>query len=348
MSIMTVEGLVESRSLGIVSPHEHLFVDIRNQAIGPEEATKRALAEQKVCITNLDILSRNPYAVKDNLVLDDISLAEEELLRFKEAGGAAIVDATVRGIGRDPSALLRVARATGVAIVTGCGYYTADTHPPSMENLSIEEIRDEMIQELTVGIGESAVRAGVIGEIGTSRSVHPDEKKVLCAAAGAHAATNAGVIVHTYPWGENAHEILDILAGAGVPPGKISINHVDVEINVAYCRSIVKKGAFIEFDDFGKEYYIDPWDRGYAGGVFARDIERVRTITILAAEGFGRNILISNDLCLKTMLHRYGGWGYDHILSHIVPMMRDEGIPQDQIEQMLGDNPKRFLDLARG
>lgn len=345
MSIMTVEGLVDSDALGIISPHEHVLADIRNQFTEPVEATKRALAEQKVSIGNLDALTRNPYAVRDNLVLNDVALAEEELLQFKRAGGDAIVDATSRGIGRDPKALLSISRATGIKIIGGCGYYTFDTHPPGMDNWTVEEIRDEMIKELTTGIGATQIRAGVIGELGTSERIHPNEKKVLRAAAGANKATNAGVIVHTYPWSENALEIINILTGEGMAPNKISINHIDVEINVDYCRAIVIKGAFIEFDNFGKEYYIDSWDRGFAGGVFARDIDRVKIMRTLVDEGYGGNILMSTDVCLKTLLHRFGGWGYDHILSHIVPMMQEEGIPEDQIDIILRENPKKLLVL---
>jgi len=103
--------------------------------------------------------------------------------------------------------------------------------------------------------------------------------------------------------------------------------------------------VFIEFDDFGKEYYIDHWNRGFAGGVFARDIERVRTIKALVVKGFATNILIACDVCLKTLLHRFGGWGYDHILTHIVPMMRHEGIAEDDIRIIVVENPKKFLSI---
>ena len=346
MGIMTVEGLVESRELGVVSPHEHVLVDIRNQFTEPCEASRRALAEQPVSIANLDVRSRNPYAVRDTRVLDEPPLAEKELLFFKRAGGDAIVDATSRGIGRDPQALLSVARATGIKIIAGCGYYTCDTHPPELDGWPGERIRDELIQELTGGSGPGRIRAGVIGEIGTSEWIHPNEEKVLRAAAGAHKATNAGIIVHTFPWSKKGLDIVEILTGGGVAPGKISINHIDVEIDLEYCRALLKRGVYIEFDDFGKEYFIDSWNRGFAGGVFARDIERVQAIKTLAAEGGAGQILVSTDICLKTLLHTYGGWGYDHILVHILPMMREQGIPDEQVDLVVRENPKRFLDLG--
>ena len=101
----------------------------------------------------------------------------------------------------------------------------------------------------------------------------------------------------------------------------------------------------VEFDDFGKEFYIDPEDRGFAGGVFARDIERVQVVKRLVDDGFAEQLLITNDICLKSMLRHYGGWGYDHILRHVVPMLRHEGVEQSTIDQLLVENPKRLLPM---
>jgi phosphotriesterase-related protein len=343
MPVMTVTGPIPDDALGVVSPHEHVLVDIRNQFTEFTAASRRAISQQPVQMSNLDVLSRNPYAVKDNLVLDDVAVAEDELLRFKRAGGDTIVDATSIGIGRDPEALFGISRAVGVNIIAGCGYYTADTHPGDMDDKTVEQIAAEILRDLTQGIDGTSIRAGVIGEIGTSAPIHPNEKKSLIAGALAHAQTGAGIIVHTYPWGKHGLEALDILERHAVPLDRVSINHIDVEIDLDYCTELVKRGAFIEFDDFGKEYFIDPRFRGFAGGVFARDFERVQAIKHLIGAGYLRQILMSNDVCLKTLLHKYGGWGYDHVLTNVVPMMRDEGITQEQIDVLLKDNPRRHL-----
>ncbi len=346
MPVMTVTGLIEDDALGIVSPHEHVLIDIRNQFTEFTAASRRAISEQPVQMSNLDALSRNPYAVKDNLVLNDVAVAEDELLRFKRAGGDTIVDATSIGIGRDPEALHGISRAVGVNIIAGCGYYTADTHPRDMDDKTVEQIVAEILRDLNQGIDGTSIRAGVIGEIGTSAPIHPNEEKVLIAAAQVHAETGVGIIVHTYPWGKHGLEAIDILQRHGARLDKISINHIDVEIDLDYCTELVKMGAFIEFDDFGKEYFIDRRFRGFAGGVFARDYERVQAVKHLINAGYVQNILVSNDVCLKTLLHKYGGWGYDHVLTNIVPMMRDEGISQEDIDVLLKDNPRRFLSVA--
>jgi phosphotriesterase-related protein len=346
MAVMTVCGEKSVEELGVISPHEHVLIDISNQFTQFPEASRRYYARQKVSISNLDVLSRDPYAVMDNLVMDDAALAEQELLEFKKAGGDTVVDATVRDIGRDPETLRRLSRATGLNLVMGCGYYTQDTHPPEIAGSTVEEIKEEIVRDLTVGAQGTDIRAGVIGEIGTSREIHPDERKVLLAAGKAQRETGVGIIVHVYPWAQNGLEIIKLLTDSGVPPYKIAINHVDVDIDVRYCKRIAETGAFLEFDNFGKEYFIDKRYRGFAGGVFARDIDRVKALKQLIDGGCLPHLFVSCDVCLKTLLHRYGGWGYDHILTHVVPMMREEGIAREQIEAILRENPKKFLDVT--
>jgi phosphotriesterase-related protein len=76
------------------------------------------------------------------------------------------------------------------------------------------------------------------------------------------------------------------------------------------------------------------------------DAQRINEITELIGEGYLAQILISQDIWVKHMLHCYGGWGYDHILTSVVPLMRLKGLTEEQIDALLVKNPKRFLPLA--
>lgn len=345
MSIMTVTGPIEAGQLGITLAHEHLFIDLRNQFTPFTDTEKQKLSEEKVSMSNLGVLRRNPYALRDNLVLDDVDLAVQEVLPFQVQGGKTIVDCTCHGIHRDIRKLRAVAEKTGLNIIAGCGYYTHDTHPEGMQKRSARQIADEMVRDLTEGIDGTQIKAGIIGEIGTSDSIHSGEEKNLIAAALAFQQTNAAIYVHTYPWGRAGLDATKILLQNGVPPQKIVICHIDVEFDLDYMHRLLAQGVFIEFDNFGKEFYIDRADRGFAGGVFARDIERVRVIKQWIEEGWQQQLLITNDICLKSMLHHYGGWGYDHILKNILPMMVDEGIDEKVVLHILQDNPRRLLDV---
>lgn len=351
MPVMTVQGPVDAEKLGIVTIHEHLLIDLRNQFREFSEVSKNAIAEQEVNISNLGILRRNPLAIRDNLVINDVKTAEEEVLAFKGAGGDTIVDATNIGIGRDPRALRSISRHTGVNIITGCGYYYHDTHPSDMGEKSVDYIAQEMVDDMRKGIDETDIKAGVIGELGLSQEIHPDEKKVLLAAAQANSETGAGIIVHTFDWSKTGGypagiEAAEILKSGGADMKKVAIGHLDVamDINLDYILKILDTGACAEFDNFGHEFYVNREDRKFLPGPFATDIERVRTLKKLIDKGFLRRIVISNDICHKSMLKKYGGWGYEHLLTNIIPMMLDEGITYEQINVILRENHRDFLN----
>jgi phosphotriesterase-related protein len=350
MAIITVQGLIHSDEAGLILPHEHILLDLTNQYREYPEASKVSWAYQKVSVENLGILSRNPLALKDNLLLDDVECAEREILMFKKAGGGTIVDVTNVGIGRDPVALYGISRSIGVHIVAGSGYYYHDTHPEDMDKKTAEQIRDEIVGDISVGIDETVVRAGVIGEIGISEEMQPNEEKVLIGVAQAQAAMGVGVQVHIFPWNPKGfplgREALKILIQNGADARKVSINHVDVamDINLDYIKAIVEQGALVEFDNFGHEYYVDRRSRKFLPGPFATDVQRIKSIVALVEEGYLANILISSDICHKSLLHQYGGWGYDHVPTNVIPMLREFGLSSEQIKTITEENPKNFLN----
>lgn len=344
MGVTTVTGRIAADSLGYVLPHEHLFIELRKLVPEPVGIANRKLLQEKVSLGNFGLLLRNPYAVLDNAVLDEEDVARDELLAFKKAGGGTLVDLTLRDIGRDPALLAGLSRETGVPIVAGCGYYIHASHPPHMDRLTVEQIAEEIHRDVTCGMEGTRIRAGVIGEIGTSATIHPNEKKTLIAAAMVQQQTGLGLHVHTDLWARQGLEVIRILTEHGAAADKICINHIDVDIHLDYLKALMDKGAYIEFDNFGKEFNADRRHRSVLRGLFARDAERVRTIRELVDQGYIRQILASNDVCLKMGLHRYGGWGYDHLLTNVIPMMEDAGLAPKQIHTILCDNPAAFLD----
>jgi phosphotriesterase-related protein len=261
------------------------------------------------------------------------------------SGGRTIVDCTSVGLGRAPLLLKDVALRTGLNIVAGCGYYTQDTHPPGMPSTPVETIAEAMVRDLTQGIDGTDVRAGVIGEIGTGHPFHPDEQKAVLAAALAFREVAAAIHVHTYPWSRHAIEAVDLLVSNGVDPGKIVINHLDVAPDITYIKAVLDRGAIVEFDCFGKEFYIDSGEGAFAEGRFITDLERVQLLTRLLGWDYVQQILITNDLCFKTMLCAYGGWGYGHIFEHVVPMLRDHGVHEEAIDTIIAANPARVLGM---
>ena len=96
-------------------------------------------------------------------------------------------------------------------------------------------------------------------------------------------------------------------------------------------------GIYVEFDNFGKEFYVSEKRR------FAYDLERVKLLKALIDEGYGKQILLCNDICLKTMWRKYGGNGYSHILRTVKHMALENGIDERAYNSMLTENVKQFI-----
>ncbi len=340
--INTVTGAVSIDSLTTVLPHEHLLINLGNQYSGKKVYGVDG-ENDKVSLENLGLLRRDCYILRDNLLLDSVETAIDEVLWFKRAGGGAIVDVTPCGVGRDVKALREISLRTGVQIIAGTALYTHDAIPEHLEKMSVEELADFFVSELCEGIEGTDVKAGVIGEIGTSTEIYPVEERALRAAALANLKTGAPILIHTYPWGKLGLKALDIIAEYGVDMRSVCICHVDVKFDVDYIKAIMDRGAWVEFDDFGKEFYIVTKPGEFAGGAFASDVERVRMLDRLCRDGYADRILASNDICLKMLLHKHGGFGYDHMLSNIRPMMECEGMSEEHISQIIDKNPIEFL-----
>src|SRR5213594_4657911 len=164
--IQTVLGAVAPDAIGITLPHEHLLIDFKVMFAEPAAAADKARTREPVSLANLGWVRQNFNASLDNLRLLDEQTAVDEIMLFRRAGGQTVVDPTNVSLSRDPLALARISRATGLNIVMGAGYYVEAAHPADMDRRSEDSIVREIVREVTVGVGDTGVRAGLIGEIG--------------------------------------------------------------------------------------------------------------------------------------------------------------------------------------
>ena len=181
----------------------------------------------------------------------------------------------------------------------------------------------------------------MIGEIGTSVQVLPNEEKVLRAAARAHLATGAAVNVHLEVGGREGHRVLDILAEEGMALDRVILSHLDQTLSDPdYHRTLMDRGDYIEYDTFGSEFYYDQWHTQER-----RDTERVAAVAALVRDGYAERLLLSHDVWLKMLLTAYGGYGYDHLLVNVVPMLHRAGVTEAHLHTMMVENPARVLVL---
>lgn len=341
----TVLGPIEGEALGVTLPHEHLLCDTRANFTEPKEASEKYLAYKPV---SLEILSWLHYHFSENLdnsQLFDEQLAVDEAMFFKKAGGGAIVDVTNVGLGRDPKALARISRATGLNIIMGAGYFIARSHPQDMSNKTEEEITSEIVQDITVGVDNTGVRAGIIGEIGCSWPLQDNERKSVRAAARTQQLTGAPLNIHPGRTNnKSVLELLDILNGAGADLSRVAISHTETRIRDHNVRAqVAKAGCYVEYDVFGWEGHVSLSIFGESNIDLPNDTQRIDEIMRLIDEGYLSQILISQDICYKSWYVRYGGKGYAHISNYVVPMMLRKGMTAEQINTIMVENPKRLL-----
>ncbi len=352
-TIMTVLGPIAPEQLGVTISHEHLLVDISAWFVEPDNPAARTELDRPIDMSMLSDLRRRPMSVtRDNLVLDDPDLALAELEHFASAGGNSVVEVSCYGLARDPEGLRELARASGLNIVMSTGFYVENAHPDWVADRSVDELADLMASEVTHGVENSSIRAGLIGEIGLTgipkgagrKKVGPmtaEEEKTLRAAGRASVQTGLTVTVHLDPFEPRAAiPALDVLAQEGVAPERIILDHMDQVHDLDYHLAAADRGVYVEYDSLGREHYTDEWGYGFHWG---HDSWRVEFAKELIERGHGDQLLFSQDVCMKTDLRAYGGPGYGHVLNNIVPTLLELGVGRADIDRILIDNPARAL-----
>lgn len=340
--VQTVLNLIDPTLTGPTMTHEHLLINFSCMLNPAPNATAQKLANEPLSIANLGWIMQNPYSNRDNLLVLDEQIAMKEARLYRSTGGGTIVDATTIGIGRDPEGLARISRGSGINIVMGAGYYVEATHPMSLSESSEDEIAEEIVRDITIGVGNSGIKAGIIGEIGCTWPLTTSEQKVLKASAIAQRESGASILIHP---GRNAlapMEILNILRESGANLTRVIMGHLDRTVDsLDGLRQIASTGCVMEWDLFGTEisfYPLSDFD-------MPNDPQRLKYIRAMIDEGLREHIVISQDICTKHRLSHYGGHGYGYILEHIVPRMRAKGFTESEIYSLTQGNASKLLTI---
>jgi phosphotriesterase-related protein len=309
--IQTVLGPIEPAALGFTLPHEH---------------TKISLWQ---------VPGRWDYW---QLTRDEPAILEE-LARFSAAGGSGLVDLTQPGVGRDPEWLQTIARGSGLHIVMGCGWYRGAFYPAEalIDRRMVDSLADEMVREITDGVGDSGVRPGIIGEIGTDKPwVTAQEERVHRAAGRAARRTGLAITTHGVmsPIGLDQ---LSIFEDEGADPTRVIIGHADSYPQLDHYLAIIERGACVEFDFLGMSF--TPQERHGEGRIVELTCE-------LLSRGFADRVLLSQDVCHDQQLVRFGGNGYSYLTDTFLPRLRAAGVSDAEIETITVANPRRLLTIA--
>ncbi len=340
----TVLGLVDVGELGVTLAHDHVLIDGTFMYVEPEEISQRGLAHQKISLENRGWVAYNWTSNWDNVELKDEDIAVSELKRFVAAGGKTIVDPTNIGLGRDPNALARVARLTATHVIMGAGFYLSSTHPPDMSSRTRESLAAQIIADVDVGVGDTGIRAGIIGEVGCTFPWADNEQKSLRASVDAQRATGAPLMVHPGRDPSQPLEIVRIVDEEGGDLERTIICHIDRTcLDRGWLRELAQSGCYLEYDLFGNESSYYPPNPKVD---MPSDAQRMDTILWHFEQGFEQQVLLSHDVATKHRLHAYGGLGYDHLITNVVPRLRRRGLSQQQVDLLIIDNPARIYSFV--
>ncbi|MEN8705205.1 MAG: phosphotriesterase-related protein [Nocardioides marinisabuli] len=338
-TVETVRGPVPVDELGITLSHEHLLNDVSSWWT---PSTSRGLdadafADAPVSEEVLWDLRQDPFGNRANLALDDVDVACAELDRFAALGGGTVVETTGWGIGRDLAGLRTISERTGVHVVAGTGFYLEASHPVDLLALGADGVTERILTDLRDG--EDGVRPGIIGEIGVSADFTPAEQVSLRGALAAQAETGLPVQVHLPGWFRLAGEVLDLAESTGADPTKVVLCHMGPSgDDPNYQRAVMDRGAWVQYDMIGMEvFYADQGVQSPSDELNAAHLAR------LVRDGYGAQLLLSQDVFVKSLLRRHGGPGYAHLLQYFVPRLHRHGLDDAQVLSLLTDNPRRLF-----
>lgn len=222
--LITTLGRYEKAQLGLILPHEHVFVDLRTPN---QPGFAEAEAE------------------------DVVALMAPQIEAIKAQGVTALVECSTGGVGLRVDLDLAVSRATGLPIVVPTGIYREPWIPAWAVDASVEALEEWMVGELTAGVGDTGVVAAWIKVSAGDDGITPLETRILRAAARASARTGAIIGSHTIK-GRVVLDQLDIIASEGGSAERFISIHTQEEKDFGLHREVFDRGAWLEFDHIGR------------------------------------------------------------------------------------------------
>lgn len=233
--LITTLGAKNSTELGMILPHEHVFVDLRTWDI-----PGYAQAETE----------------------EVVRLMAPEIKKAQQAGVSSIVECSTVGVGRRADIERAVSEATNFPLVIPTGIYREPWVPDWAHAAREEELADWMLGELQGEIEQSGVQAGWIKLSAGDDGLTTCETKILRAAAAAARKTNAVIGSHTIR-GRVVRNQLDIIEAMGFSAERFIWIHTQAEPDFDLQLEMGRRGVWLEYDTIGNidlendEYFID-------------------------------------------------------------------------------------------
>jgi phosphotriesterase-related protein len=309
-SVETVAGPLDLEQLGRTLVHEHLRVQSE------------------------PVPAQFPHLYDDD---DTFRRAVEQMSAVVDQGIKTICDPSCMYHRRDIRFMQRVAEDTGVQIVPCTGIYTYDELPHFFKSRDEDFLADAFVHDIEEGIQGTDIKAAFLKCAVDEPGITEDVGKVLRACARASKRTGRPLMVHSHPGTRRGLEIMDVLDEEDVDPATVQIAHTGDTDDLDYIEQLLERGPFIGMDRYGTVIYLD-------------DEKRNATVTALLERGHADRMFLSADACAdfdwfprELLDEMTPNWKSSYIMDTIVPQLQEAGMTDEQLDQMMVENPKRWL-----
>jgi phosphotriesterase-related protein len=324
-SVETVTGLVDAGELGTTLIHEHLRT--RDEAVHvqwPQAGTLGTLPEQHV---------------EAGGELDAALRAAKAAL---ELGVKTIADPTAMFLGRDIAFMREVSERTGLQVVPCTGIYTYEHLPQFFVLRDADAMAELFVVDIEEGIQGTEIKAAFIKCAADEPGVTENIEKVHRAAARASVQTGAPIMAHSRPASDTAPRQIEIFEEEGVDLSRVQIAHTGDTDDLEYIERMLDKGVYIGMDRFGL-------------AIFLPDERRIPTVLALLERGYADRMFLSADsnatidwypFELAEQLIAAGmavDWTIRKVPEKVIPVLREGGMTDEQLETMMVDNARRWL-----
>jgi phosphotriesterase-related protein len=312
-----VLGPVDSADLGLTLMHEHII------------------------LVNHEIEANYPGHWNPEV---EIPKAIKKLTELKAQGVDTVVDLTVLGLGRNVELIRQIVEPTGINVIVATGAYYFDELPFFFRNRGPgsfhggPELLDEFFtQDLEQGIADTGVKAGILKCVTDVRGITPDVERTLRAIARVHRATGKPISTHTHAETRRGLDQQRLFREEGVDLSRVVIGHCGDTTDLEYLTTLMDAGSYIGMDRFGLD-------------VFLPTPQRVATVAELVRRGYAPKMVLSHDTTCFSMSfenaqreQKLPDWNYRFLLDSVLPMLRERGVDDDAIDQMLVHNPREIF-----
>ena len=269
--------------------------------------------------------------------IEEFELAKVQVEGTKKYGIQTIFDPTVMGLDRDVRLMERISKETGVQIIAATGVYTFNTLPTRFSVNSVDFLAEQFVRDVEVGIQGTPIKAGFLKCATDAEGVTPGVEKVIRAVARAHLKTGLPIMTHSHPATETGLKQIVIFEEEGVDLTKVLIGHCGDTDNLDYIERVLSYGVMIGMDRYGISRVL-PTEK------------RNDTVVRLIKKGYVERMFLSQDYCCTTDLYKpnhlkkdvHPDWSMTYLLHTIIPLLKEQGVTEQQINQMMSQNVKRW------